>query len=469
MENLYGKLKDYSNQNYCPMHMPGHKRNTKLLGNKLPYDIDITEIDGFDDLHNPKGIIKNIEDKAKKIYRSKRSFVLINGSTCGLLAGIRSQVKPHDKILVSRNCHKSVYHAIELNFLNPIYLMPNINEFGMEEEISPSQVEKHFKENEDIKLVVITSPTYEGIISNIKEITKIAHKYNVPVLVDEAHGAHLKFDSILQEYEALNSGADIIIQSLHKTLPSLTQTAIMHIQGDLVKERDIETQLSIFETSSPSYILISSIEECLDIIEKEGSKLFEKYQKRLNEFYEKTNNLKKLKILGNVIDKNIIYDKGKIVIITANTNLTGKKLSQILREKYKIEVEMSSINYVIAMTSICDSKENFERLQLALAEIDKEIFMKEEAKQDYTIKIPKQAISINDAINSSKFEFINFKEAEGKISKEYLWVYPPGIPMITPGEVIDSLVIKKMENIMNSKIEIRTTYGNFPDIAIIEN
>lgn len=467
METLYSKLKEYGNQNYCPMHMPGHKRNIELLGDKLPYNIDITEIDGFDDLHNPEGVIKNIEEKAKKFFGSKRSFALVNGSTCGILAGIRAVVKPHDKILVARNCHKSVYHAIELNFLNPIYLMPNVNEFGIEEVIEPSDIEEQLEKNKDIKLIIITSPTYEGIISNIKEITEIAHKYNVPVLVDEAHGAHLKLDPKLEQYEALSSGADIVIQSLHKTLPALTQTAIMHIQGDLVKERNVETQLSIFETSSPSYILMSSIEECLDIVKRDGSNLFEEYQKNLNIFYAETKKLKNLKILGNIIEKSVIYDKGKIVIITANTNLTGRKLAEILREKYKIEVEMSSINYVIAMTSICDSKENFERLKVALKEIDDEISKVKEPKLNYTIKIPKQEVSINNAIYSDETKIINYKAAEGKVSKEYIWVYPPGVPIITPGEIIDESVINKLKEIVNSKIEVRTTFGKFPDIFIM--
>lgn len=348
MEDLYNKLESYNKQNYCPMHMPGHKRNTKMLGNKLPYNIDITEIDGFDDLHNPQGVIKEIEEKAKRLYNSKRSFILVNGSTCGILAGIRAVVKSGDKILVARNCHKSVYNAIELNCLEPIYLKPNINKYGIEEEISVKEVQKKIEQNKDIKLIVITSPTYEGIISNISEIVKMAHEYSIPVLVDEAHGAHLNFIDGLRQYEALNAGADIVIQSLHKTLPALTQTAIMHIKGEFINENKIKTQLAIFETSSPSYILMSSIQECLNILEKQGKDLFETYLNNLESFYKETKKLEKLRILGNIVNKNTIYDKGKIVVITKGTNLTGKELSKILRENYKIEVEMSSINYIIS-------------------------------------------------------------------------------------------------------------------------
>lgn len=361
-----------------------------------------------------------------------------------------------------------MYNAIELNFLEPIYLKPNINEYGIEEEISVEEVQNKIQQNQDIKLIVITSPTYEGVISNIKEIAKIAHKYSIPVLVDEAHGAHLNFDENLKQHEALNSGADIVIQSLHKTLPALTQTAIMHINGELVSENRIETQLAIFETSSPSYILMSSIQECLNILENQGKELFEKYSKNLKKFYDDTKNLEKLKILGNIVAENLPYDKGKIVVITKNTNITGKELAEVLRKKYKIEVEMSSINYIIAMTSICDSEENFERLITALKEIDREIAFEDNKKTKYIFEIPSKAKGINEAIFSESSKVINIKEAKGKISKEYVWVYPPGVPLITPGEIFDEAVIKKLLEFEASDIEVRTSSGNFPNIIVID-
>lgn len=467
MGKLYQKLEDYRGQNNCPMHMPGHKRNIELLGNKLPYHIDITEINGFDDLHHPEGVIQEIEEKAKKMYKSKRSFILVNGSTCGILAGIRSVVKPQDKILVARNCHKSVYHAIELNFLDPIYEMPKINELGIETCMEPEKIEAILKENPDIKLIVLTSPTYEGVINDIKRITQIAHRFNIPILVDEAHGAHLNLTEELRQYEALNAGADIVIQSLHKTLPALTQTAIMHIQGDFVKENEVARQLGIFETSSPSYILMSSIDECLSILEKQGKELFEIYQKNLEEFYQETKKLEKLQILGNVMDRNQIYDKGKIVVITNGTNMTGKQLAEKLRKEYQIEVEMANTNYIIAMTSICDTKVNFEKLLAALKEIDKNIVKKEDKEISYTFQVPKKEKSINEAIQNPKTEWIHFKQAKGKISKEYMWIYPPGIPMITPGEIINEKIIEKLENMMQADIEVRTSSEKFPRICVI--
>ena len=479
MGKLEEKLENYFNENYLPMHMPGHKRNIKLLGEKLPYKIDITEIEGFDDLHHPEGIIKEIEEKAKKIYKSKKSFILVNGSTCGILAGIRSVVNYGDKVLVARNSHKSVYNAIELNCLNPIYVLPKIDKYGINKNVEANDIEKILEKNKDIKLVIITSPTYEGVLSDIKAIVNIAHKYKVPVLVDEAHGAHLKFMEN-SNFEALNCGADIVIQSLHKTLPALTGTAILHIKGDLVKEEDVRRELSIFETSSPSYILISSIDECLDLIERNGKKLFLFYFENLKYFYNKAKTLKKFKVLGNELlnnnnKKNIeeieksLYDFGKIVVITKNTNITGKELSDILRKDYKIEVEMASTYYIIAMTSICDNKESFERLLNALKEIDLKLKKTiEDNSASYEIQLPKKEMTINEALNSKKFMLENYKNLEGKISKEYIFAYPPGIPIITPGEVFDKNIINIIEKYMKANIELRSTFDKFPNIEIVD-
>ena len=466
MGKLEEELENYFDENYLPMHMPGHKRNIKLLGEKLPYKIDITEIEGFDDLHHPEGIIKEIEEKAKKIYKSKKSFILVNGSTCGILAGIRSVVNYGDKVLVARNSHKSVYNAIEINCLNPIYVLPKIDKYGINKNIKADDIENILEKNKDIKLVIITSPTYEGVLSDVKSIVNIAHKYKVPVLVDEAHGAHLSFMEN-SNFEALNCGADIVIQSLHKTLPALTGTAILHIKGDLVKEEDVRRELSIFETSSPSYILMSSIDECLDLIERNGEKLFLDYQENLKYFYNEAKALKKLKVLGNELLENNLYDFGKIVVITKNTNVTGKELSDILRKDYKIEVEMSSNYYIIAMTSICDSKESFERLLNALKEIDLKLEEVEDNTVSYKIQLPKKEMTINEALESKNFKLENYKNLEGKISKEYIFAYPPGIPIITPGEVFDKNIINIIESYIKSNIELISTFNKFPNIKIV--
>lgn len=376
------------------------------------------------------------------------------------MAGIGAVVKTYDKVLIARNCHKSVYNAINLYSLEPIYIYPKKDELGIDLGITKSQIEEEIKRNKDIKLVVLTSPTYEGIISNIKEIVDISHEFGVPVLVDEAHGAHLNFVEELKEKEALNSGADIVIQSLHKTLPAMTQCAIMHIQGEFIKENDVERKLDIFETSSPSYVLMSSIDECLEVIETRGEVLFNEYKQNLKEFYEKTKKLKNLIVL----DKNKEFqDKGKIVVITKMAKISGKQLSDILRIEYHIEVEMANVNYIIAMTSICDKHENFERLIKALFEIDEKI--ENEIQNEEEIFYDS---SLNEMQNiPNGMGFVNYKEAIGKVSKEYIWIYPPGIPIIIPGEVIKEETIYKIEEILKAGIEVKTSFNQFPMVKVV--
>ena len=215
---------------------------------------------------------------------------------------------------------------------------------------------------------------------------------------------------------------------------------------------------------------MSSIEECLEIIEKRGKELFEEYQNNLKYFYNKSKNFKNLKILGNEIENKDYYDFGKIVIKTNETNITGKELADILRNDYKIELEMSSINYALAMTSICDGKENFKRLLYALIDIDNKLEKKykEKEKLDITLQLPKKELSILETIKNTNSEFKTYKETEGRISKEYIWVYPPGIPLITPGEVISKELIKRIEEFRKANIEIRTTFSKFPKIEIIK-
>lgn len=463
------KLKKYSRDGYLPMHMPGHKRNIELLGHELPYDKDITEIYDFDDLHHPEGVLKEVQDQAKRIYQSGHSFLLVNGSTCGILAGIRSAVSFGDQVLVARGCHKSVYHAIELNHLDPVYLQPQIDSYGIDRGVLLEDIVDALNENPDIRLVILTSPTYEGVISPISDIVKAAHEKEIPVLVDEAHGAHLSFMKELCSYEALKSEADIVIQSLHKTLPALTQTALLHIQGNLVKQEEVARELSIFETSSPSYILMDSISCCLDLIEEKGKNLFSQYEENLAWFYEKTKSFRHLKVFGRKIDSSVIYDYGKIVILTKDTNLSGRELSQILRENYQIEVEMSSIYYVIAMSSICDTKESFERLFYALQEIDSTLYDCSNKSMDYFSSLPRKKMNIADAVDNESGDYSNIKDVKDFVSQEYLWVYPPGVPFVVPGEVIDQKIIYQLQEYQKVGIEIRSTYDKFPDVKVINN
>lgn len=471
-KSLQNQLQSYSKTDFACFHMPGHKRNTDLLGDCLPYDIDITEIDGFDNLHHADGSIKDIQDYAQKIYGSKKSFILVNGSTCGILATIRALTNVGDSILVARNSHKSVYNAIELCRLNAIYLYPEMDENFLCQSIKVKQVEKMFASNPNIKLVVITSPTYEGVISNIREIAEVVHKYNALLFVDEAHGAHLYFDKRFSS-GAIDGGADVVVNSLHKTLPALTQCALLNVCSPRVDQDEIARQLAVFETSSPSYILMSSIENCLHFTNKNKQQLFDEYHKNLLLFDKKIKSLKHLSVLcygkDNIKKHKQIYnfDMGKLTILTTNTNITGTDLANILRQKYHIEIEMAYVDYVVAMTSICDKKQNFVRLCDALLEIDKTLSKQNTKKTNLSVT-PQKCFESYE-ISSKDLKKVPIYEALGEISGEYIWVYPPGIPLVVKGEKIDQNVLDLLSNIKESGLEIKSTFSALPQYLYIKN
>jgi arginine decarboxylase len=467
--SLYKELIDYSKKDICPMHMPGHKRNPEYFIDGLPYFMDITEIDGFDNLNDPEGIIKECEDRGSKLYGSKKTFFLVNGSTSGILAGIRSLVNYGDKVIISRNSHKAVYHAIELNGLKTCYLNPVVDEeYQISGSISLDMVKEAIYKNEDTKLIIITSPTYEGVVSDIAGIVKLAHEKGIPVLVDEAHGAHLGFTKGFPS-NSIKAGADIVIHSLHKTLPTLTQCALAHVGGNIVDINRLSKELSIFQTSSPSYILMASIDNCIRLLMEKEKELFYPYEKNLDSFSDKLCSLKNLSVLckGNDRIENhpgiYKFDKGKIIINTKRTNYTGSMLAEVLRDKYHIEIEMTSVNYVVAMTSICDKEENFIRLLEALLEIDKDctLINGEAPSNKMWQELPKVKYKISE-ISNEKGSFVLLEEAINHVSLEYVWAYPPGIPLIVPGEIITKNTIDNFKDRIVSGTRLRSTKGRLP-------
>ena len=371
---LYDKLREYSETGVYPMHMPGHKRNTELLPPGLPYEIDITEIHGFDDLHEPRGVLLEISEIAAGLYGSQKAFPLINGTTVGILAAIGAHTKRGDKILITANCHRSVYNAASLFGLIPVCITPETDEAsGVVCSTDPEAVEAALKKDPEIRLVVITSPTYEGVISDVASIAGVVHRSDIPLFVDSAHGAHLDFSEKFRG-GAIRAGADITVMSLHKTLPALTQCSLLHVCGDKADPEAIKRLLFILQTSSPSYILMASIDRCLRLLLSDGDRLFTAYEEKLDQFDKSIMPLKRLSVLCHGNDKPhpgfYGFDPGKVTIITKNTALSGIKLSDILRCEYSIELELACAGHAVAMTSVCDSAEGFIRLAGALLVID---------------------------------------------------------------------------------------------------
>lgn len=444
---LLEKLTRYAAGDMCPMHMPGHKRADQ--GGGLPWGLDITEIDGFDNLHDAQGILKEGMERAARLYGSRRAFFLVGGSTCGILAGICAATRPGDTVLLPRGCHKSVYHALELRDLKPVYLPVPVDEaFGVAGSLRPETVAAALAAHPEAKLVIVTSPTYEGVVSDVAAIAALAHEADVPVLVDEAHGAHLDLAPWLPA-GAVAAGADLVIQSAHKTLPSLTQTALAHWNSDLVPEAEFARQLAIFETSSPSYLLMGSLDHCYALLEREGAPLWEEYRENLEAFDRQTAALRHLRLLchsGDKVDCHpdfFAFDPGKIVISTRHTGMTGTELMELLRRQFHIELEMAQSDYALAMTSLCDTPETLARLARALVDIDRALLSGAPLLPVPECPLPRQRMSIRQAREAAGC-LVPAEQAAGQICGEMIWAYPPGIPLLVPGEEITTRILETL-------------------------
>ena len=529
---LYERLKEYCSSDAYPFHMPGHKRNKTLIkellggvyGDGMPYQIDITEIDGFDNLHHAEGILLEGQKRAADLYGAEESFYLINGSTCGILASVFACTAQKGKILMARNCHKAVYHAVELRELETVYLYPQLFSDGdtiwqgaaqMNGPIDPADVEQALKRNSGIEAVMITSPTYDGVVSDVKRIAEIAHNYKIPLIVDEAHGAHFGFHPYFPE-NSLKQEADLVIHSLHKTLPSLTQTALLHRgKNSLVSSERVKKYLDIFETSSPSYVFMAGMDQCIRLIKERGAELFELYARRIRLFQEETAHLAHIHLLpdrGRVPDgsesnsgtddknKRVVVDPGKLVI--AADGLTGQELAEILRKEYHLEVEMAAAGYVIALTSLADTEEGFLRLKNALIHIDEmlsttyverlrkastetcndgQVKQAVSTENDYDAQVKqtvptetgyagevkktvptetslgrdtKQVMMIAEAAGSN-MQTVDLADSAGRVCGEYIYLYPPGIPLAVPGEQITEKLIAHILDMQQKGLEIQ--------------
>ncbi len=466
--NLTEKLYEIKEKGKYPMHMPGHKRSTKMemYGNELglPYEFDITEIDGYDNLHAPEGILRELGVNAAELYGAKYAYPLVNGSTAGIISAIGACAK-NKSVIVSRASHKSVYSAIEAFSLEPTYVYPlACEDTGIVASVSAADVEAAFEKAPEASVVVITSPTYEGVISNIKEIAEVAHSHGAYLVLDCAHGAHLGFTQ--NEYLPLScmQYADVAVVSLHKTLPALTQTALCLNFSDRADELDekIRHYLSIFMTSSPSYILLSSIDKCLSIVKDHGAELFSEYSETLAAFEKKISSLENIFVLGyaknSLSDKVFALDKGKLNVFCKDlVDLVGNKVTACVLAKFLrlngFEPEMVSRDYLILMTSVMDDGDMILKLGDLLCHFDKWCKKSNASKEPLKYPTPCVRMKISDA-SGCDYEGLDIEDAKGCVSLDYIMCYPPGIPVVCPGEEITAEVIRFIEDCKRNNVNV---------------
>lgn len=448
-----------------PMHMPGHKRNTALADylKALRADLDITEIDGFDDLHAPEGVLLDGMRRAARLWGADESRFLVNGATCGLLAAVYALAADGGRAIVARNCHKSVYHALELTGVEPVFVMPDVDaETGVCGRIPPEDVQRALEEAPNARFVLVTSPTYEGVISDIAAICRGAHERNVPVIVDEAHGAHLGLCDEAFPTDAMRMGADISVKSVHKTLPSLTQTAILLARHERVDMAALDHALDIFETSSPSYLLMASIDGCVSLMERRGAEILTSWRQALDEFYEGAAALSNLRVHRQ-------DEPSKLVIDTTQAGITGFELSRRLREE-NVELEMASLRYAVAMTGAGDTRETLRKFLNALKTVDRALsappvppapaLSAQPASASLPVlPRPVRVLPPKMALHAPS-ENVPAREAVGRVSACYAWAYPPGVPMLVPGERVPEGFAELWAEWEKSGAKLVTTRGS---------
>lgn len=464
---LFDALMEYVNRETIPFHVPGHKKGQgideefKSFIGENPFKIDVTVFKLVDSLHHPTGAIKKAQELAADAYGSDAAFFSIHGTSGAIQAMIMSVVTSGEKIIIPRNVHKSVTAGIILSGATPVYMQPELDKkLGIAHSITPETVKATLKEHPDAKAVLIINPTYYGVATDIKTIADLVHEYDIPLIVDEAHGPHLKFNDKLP-MSAMEAGADICAQSTHKIISALTQSSLLQVKSKYVDVARVQQILNLLQTTSPSYILMASLDCARRQIALNGKELLDK---AINLSTYARNEINKIpgfycfgeEILGNPGVHAL--DPTKITITCRDLGITGYDLDMILSNKYHIQFELSDLYNVLAVGSFGDTKENFDILLNALKEISSEYMGKSNKKPDFLDipDIPEQKMIPRDAFNSVK-ESLTLRESIGHISGEFLLAYPPGIPILCPGEIISKSIIDYVEDLKSVGLYVQGT------------
>ena len=436
-------LTDHADKHTVSFHMPGHKGSaiyrkfgyTEFLEKMM--DCDITEIIGADNLFQTEGILKAAQEEYAKLYGVKRAYMLVNGTSGGVIAAIMASVPKGGKLVMARNSHKAIYNALLLADIQPVYAYPEmIEEYGISGEITAEEITRCLDENPDASAVILPSPNYYGICSDIRKIAEIVHARGKILIVDQAHGAHLKFFSDCgfsdMPQSAEEQGADIAVNSIHKTLASFTQSAALTFNSDLLDHYTLEDKLQMIQSTSPSYILMGSLDINADIIKNHKEEVFTAWHDALAYFYAEAENISGLAVI-----RDAKLDFTKINLDMSAYGLSGAELEHLLMEK-GIYAELTTGNILMCMTGIGNTKADMEKLLEALREIVASHPLVEGKKQT-----PPAVLEARFELCAvpAKKERIPLEMGAGRICASSIIPYPPGIPFICPGERITEEVI----------------------------
>lgn len=416
--------------------MPGHK-----LGRGIPEEflgeiekLDLTEIPGTDNLHAPTGAVKEAQELAAAAFGARKSFFLVNGSTVGLHAAIAAICRPGQSLIAGRDCHSSVINGMLLAGVRPHYILPEYSaEFGIHTGITASAVEKALDDVPDAAGVLLTRPNYYGVCSDAAAIAKLVHARGKPLVIDEAHGSHLSFNKRLPA-GALESGADICVQSAHKTLPAFTQGAFLHVGSEKADLQRLRYFLDMFQTTSPSYIIMAYLDIARAVMQRHGKILLDGLLDAI-EAWSGEMASKGIKLLGKAQLTNFEHDTTRITVNTAAIGISGYSAEKLLREQNNIQVEMSDLGNIVCISTIADAPENIRRLFTAIAGLKKYGGGEKAAAipSFAGLSLPAGVIEPYEILNA-EYEKIPLNNVPGRICRDIISPYPPGIALVCPGE-----------------------------------
>jgi len=444
---IYEALLKYKSMRVVPFDVPGHKQGrgnlqlTEFLGEKC-LSVDVNSMKPLDNLVHPISVIKEAEELAADAFGAEHAFFMVNGTTAAVQAMIMSVCKYGDKIIMPRNVHRSAINALIVSGAIPVYVNPGVNkQLGIPLGMSILEVQKAINQNPDAKAIFINNPTYYGICSDLRTITELAHRHNMYVLVDEAHGTHFYFGANMP-VSAMAAGADMSAVSMHKTGGSLTQSSFL-LKNNRLSTGHVRQTINLTQTTSGSYLLLSSLDISRSNLAMDGKNIFEKVSSLANYAREEVNKIGGFYAFSTELingDSVFAFDHTKLSIHTRDIGLAGIEVYDILRDDYGIQIELGDIGNILAIISVGDRALALERLVSALSEIKRRYMKDKTGMLDHEYINPEVVMMPQKAFYSDQHA-IPIADSKGYISGEFVMSYPPGIPILAPGERITEEII----------------------------
>lgn len=464
---IFDSLMEYYNRETIPFHVPGHKKGEGMdekfknfVGTNI-LAIDVTVFQLVDSLHHPTGPILEAMKLAADAYGADMSFISIHGTSGAIQAMVMSVVGEGDKIIVPRNVHKSITAGIILSGATPIFMQPEIDKnLGIAHGVTPETVENALKANPDAKSVLIINPTYYGVATDIRKIADIVHSYDIPLIVDEAHGPHLSFNDKLP-ISSLKAGADMCAQSTHKIIGAMTQASFLHVRSERININRVQSVINLLQTTSPSYPLMASLDVARMQIATKGQGLLDKAIELANYARGEINKIPGLYCFGDEIIGQpgvVALDPTKITMTCKGLGLTGYELDHMLADNYHVQLELSDLYNALAVGSFGDTKESINKLIDALKDISSKYYGTLPIKGDVldTPSIPQRSMTPREAFYKDKIA-VSLRESIGYVSGEFLLAYPPGIPIVCPGEILTKEIIDYVEALKAANLYVQGT------------